>query len=272
MSPGARYILASVTCFSVVSLLVKYLGHLPFEQLVFWRGLICLFITYGYLKFLKIPVWGNNKKVLILRGVAGTLALSFFFYSLHSMPLASAVTIQYLSPIFTVLVSGLFFGEQVSARHWLCSLLGFAGVWIIQGFDDRVSVFDASMGVMGALASAFAYNSVRTLRDSDHEWVVMFYFPLIATVIAAPFSVARWVWPTGWEWPAIVTLGLLTQVAQFFLTRGYSLEKASAVASVNYVGVVLATIYGVAFFGEHLQAPVLVGMSLILFTVWLSGK
>lgn len=238
---------------------------------MFWRGFICLFITYGYLKSRKIYVWGNNRKWLIARGLAGTFALSFFFYSLQHMPLASSVTIQYLSPIFTVIVSGLFFGERVTRRHWLCSMLGFVGVWIIQGYDDRVSLFDASMGIMGALASAFAYNSVRTLKDSDHEWVVMFYFPLIATFASAPFAIHSWVWPRGWDWLAIVMLGLLVQVAQFFLTRGYSREKASAVASINYAGVVLATIYGVAFFGEHLPLPTIIGIAVILLSVWLSS-
>lgn len=238
---------------------------------MFWRGFICLFITYGYLKHLKIPIWGNNKKWLISRGLAGTCALGFFFYSIQAMPLASAVTIQYLSPIFTVIISGLFFGEKVSARHWLCSLLGFLGVFIIQGYDDRVSIFDASMGVMGALSSAFAYNSVRTLKDYDHEWVVMFYFPLIASVISAPFAAQNWVWPQGLDWLAILALGILVQIAQFFLTRGYSREKASAVASVNYAGVLLATVYGVALFGEHLPWPTIIGMLTILVSVWLSS-
>lgn len=238
---------------------------------MFWRGFVCLFITYGYLKHLKLSIWGVNKKWLVIRGVAGTFALGFFFYSIQHMPLASAVTIQYLAPVFTVILAGLFFGEKVSAKHWICSLLGFVGVWVIQGFDDRVSVFDATMGVLGALSSAFAYNSVRTLKDSDHEWVVMFYFPLIATVIAAPIAVSKWVWPVGWDWFWIILLGVLVQIAQLFLTRGYSREKASAVAAVNYVGVLLATTYGVLLFHERLPSATLVGMAIILFSVWLSS-
>lgn len=238
---------------------------------MFWRGFVCLFITYGYLKHLKLHVWGHNKKWLIIRGIAGTFALSFFFYAIQHMPLASAVTIQYLSPVFTVILAGMFFGETVSGRHWFCSLLGFVGVLVIQGFDDRVSLFDAAMGLMGALASAFAYNSVRTLKDSDHEWVVMFYFPLIATLASAPMAFRNWIWPQGWDWFWIVCLGILVQIAQLFLTRAYSREKASAVASVNYFGVMLATVYGVVLFGEHLPPATLAGMGIILLSVWLSS-
>lgn len=272
MPLGARYILAAVSCFSIVSLIVKALSHLPFEQLVFWRGITCLGITYFMVKKLGQPLWGNNKKSLILRGTFGTLALGFFFYTLQSMPLATAVTIQYLSPIFTVMVAALFFGEKVQLIHWLCSLIGFAGVWIIQGYDDRVSLFGALMGVGGALSSAFAYNTVRALKDSDHEWVVMFYFPLIASVVSTPFAMRNWVWPRRTDWILIVLLGGLTQIAQLFLTRGYSLEKASKVAAVNYAGVFYAVIFGVALYGEQLPVATVVGMALILFSVWLSTR
>jgi drug/metabolite transporter (DMT)-like permease len=272
VSTGARYILAAVSCFSIVSLVVKALGHLPFEQLIFWRGVTCLLITYFMVRRLGLPLWGNNKKALVMRGTFGTLALGFFFYTLHTMPLAAAVTIQYLSPIFTVLVAALFFGEKVRPLHWLCSLLGFAGVWIIQGYDDRISLFGALMGVGGALSSAFAYNTVRSLKDSDHEWVVMFYFPLIASVVATPFALRTWVWPQGIDWLYIVLLGAMTQIAQLFLTRGYSLEKASKVAAVNYAGVLFAVIFGIALYGEKLPATTVVGMALILVSVWLSTR
>lgn len=200
------------------------------------------------------------------------MALSCFFYSLLSMPLASAVTLQYLSPVFTVLVAGVFFGESVAPIHWLCSLVGFAGVYVIQGFDPRVETFAASIGVLGALSSAFAYNSVRSLRESDNEWVVMFYFPLIASVVSAPFAFGKWVWPVGREWLAILGIGIFTQFGQFFLTRGYQAAKASETASINYVGVLLATFYGTWLFHEKLLPATAAGMLMILFSVWLSGK
>jgi len=252
--------------------MVKALSHIPIEQLVFWRAVICLSITFVYLRWRGISVWGSNKKVLILRGLAGTIALTLFFYTLHAMPLASAVTIQYLSPIFTVLFSGLFFGEKVSGWHWLCSLVGFAGVWVIQGFDARVGIFDAGVGVVAAMASAVAYNSVRSLRHSDHEWVVIFYFPLVASVLTFPLALRTWIWPAAGDWPLILLIGGLTQVAQLYLTKGYQAERASKIAAVNYAGVLWAVLYGALFFGEGVPWATFAGMILILASVWLSTR
>lgn len=272
MSLGARYLLISVTSFQLVNLTVKSLAHLPFEQIVFCRAFISLLITFVYLKSRKMDLWGQNKRLLILRGLAGTVALTLFFYTLHAMPLATAVTIQHLAPIFTVLISGLFFGEKVKAWHWFCSLLGFAGVYVIQGFDTRVSLLDASIGVVSAIASAVAYNSVRSLRHTDYEWVVIFYFPLIASVILFPWAVHSWVWPQAMDWPLIVIIGVLTQVAQLYLTKAYQAQQASEIAAFNYVGVLWAVLYGILFFGETLPLATLAGMLIILASVYLSTK
>ncbi len=272
MSLGARYLLISVSCFQLVNLAVKSLGHLPFEQVVFWRAFISLTITFAYLRYHRMSLWGENKRLLILRGLAGTVALTLFFYTLHEMPLATAVTIQYLAPIFTVLFSGLFFGEKVLPWHWLCSLLGFAGVWVIQGFDTRVSMLDAAIGVVSAIASAVAYNSVRGLRHTDHEWVVIFYFPLIASIILFPFAVRSGVWPALADWPRIIFIGVMTQVAQLYLTKAYHAEQASRIAAFNYVGVLWAVLFGVLFFGETLPFATVAGMVLILASVWMSTR
>lgn len=251
---------------------VKSLAHLPFEQVVFWRAFISLTITFAFLRYKKIPIWGKNKKILILRGLAGTMALTLFFYTLTKMPLATAVTIQYLAPIFTVLFSGLFFGETVLPWHWICSLIGFGGVWIIEGFDPRVSMFDAAIGVTSAVASAIAYNSVRSLRHTDHEWVVIFYFPLIASLILFPWAVRSGVWPALGDWPRLIFIGVMTQVAQLYLTKAYHAEQAARIAAFNYVGVLWAILFGVLFFGETLPPATLAGMLLILASVWMSTR
>lgn len=257
----------SVTCFAVVSATVKAVYPIPFEQVVFARGLICLIISISYLRFLGISPWGENRKLLILRACAGTVALACFFYTVHSMPLATAVTIQYLNPVFTVLLSGLFFGEKVRLWHWLCTILGFAGVFVIQGFDTRVEGADVMIGLLGAFSAAVAYNTVRSLRDSDHEQVVIFYFPFVATILSAPFAVWAWVWPSPMQWVMLGVVGILTQLAQLFLTRGYQAEAASSVSVVQYVGVLYAIGSGVIFFNEKLPWTTVAGILMILVSV-----
>jgi drug/metabolite transporter (DMT)-like permease len=98
---------------------VKMLGHLPAHELIFWRSIISFSISYAFLKHTGISILGNNLKWLMIRGIAGTIALFFFFMSLRLMPLATASTVQYLSPIFTVLYQSSKSESQTMVVIWL---------------------------------------------------------------------------------------------------------------------------------------------------------
>src|SRR5690606_20181498 len=162
------------------------------------------------------------------------------------MPLASAVTIQYLSPLFTIFLAGFLMKESAQARQWLYFFLAFEGVVLVKGFDPRVSLFELSAGVLAAVFSAFAYNFVRELNDSDHPLVVVMYFPVVTLPLITPFVIAGWVTPSFADWPWVLAIGVFTQLAQVHMTHAYQLEKASRVAILNYVGLIFAV--GIGYF------------------------
>src|SRR5690554_2538270 len=93
--------------FAFMQVMVKFVPHIPAIEIIFFRSLFSLVVSYWILRKNRVPVFGNNKKLLVMRGVSGSLGLIFFFYTLQNIPLASAVTLQYLSPIFTALL-GIF--------------------------------------------------------------------------------------------------------------------------------------------------------------------
>ena len=174
--PGVKYILLATIFFALMNIGVKYLSRIPAHEIVFCRALVTLIVGYILLRREKINPWGNDKRHLILRGATGTVALMMYFYTLQKMPLASAVTIQYLSPIFTIIIAGFMLRERPRSIQWLFFLIAFAGVVMVKGFDARVSVAELSLGVTAAVFSALAYNYIRRLKDSDHPLVVVFYF------------------------------------------------------------------------------------------------
>ena len=108
MSRGIGFMLISTVAFSLMQLCVKFLHHLPTHELILFRSAISLVLSLGYLLPKGINPLGNNRKFLLLRGIFGVTALSLFFVTIQNIPLASAVTIQYLSPIFTA-VSPFFY-------------------------------------------------------------------------------------------------------------------------------------------------------------------
>ena len=272
ITTGVKYILASTVFFALMNIGVKYLDNIPAYEIVFFRALVSLVVCYFLLLKAKISPWGNNKKYLLLRGLAGTAALMMYFYTLQNMPLASAVTIQYLSPIFTIIIAGFLLKEYPRPVQWIFFVVSFGGVVMIKGFDPRITVTELAIGVAAAVGSALAYNFIRKLKDFDHPLVVVFYFPLVTVPIIGTYTVFHWVSPNLKDWIILILIGLATTVAQIFMTRGYQMEKAANVSNFNYLGTVYAIFLGYFIFSETIGVLGFVGIFLILFGVIMGSR
>ncbi|WP_373524447.1 DMT family transporter [Aquiflexum sp.] len=256
--------------FSLMNVSVKLIPHIPAIEIILFRSVFSLILTYILLTREKLPVFGNNKKLLIIRGIAGSIGLMAFFYTLQNIPLASAVTLNYLAPVFTTILGIFVVKERVQGRQFLYFGISFLGVIIIEGFDPRISAFDLSIALVASLAMGVAYNVIRKLKNSEHPLVIMLYFPLITIPIAAVASYFFWVMPTGWDWLILLAVGLLTQFAQYFMTLSYQNAQLSKVASLSYIGIIYALGFGFFIFGETYSLVVFLGMSLVLLGVILN--
>ena len=256
--------------FSLMNVSVKLIPHIPAIEIILFRSVFSLVFTYLLLKKESQPVFGKNKKLLIIRGIAGSIGLMAFFYTLQNIPLASAVTLNYLAPVFTTILGIFVVKERVQGRQFLYFGISFLGVIIIEGFDPRISAFDLSIALVASLAMGVAYNVIRKLKNSEHPLVIMLYFPLITIPIAAVASYFFWVMPTGWDWLILLAVGLLTQFAQYFMTLSYQNAQLSKVASLSYIGIIYALGFGFFIFGETYSLVVFLGMSLVLLGVILN--
>ncbi len=272
MSIGVKYIIISTIFFALMNIGVKYLDNIPAYEIVFFRALVSLVVCYFLIKKQKLNPWGNNKKYLILRGIAGTGGLMMYFYTLQQMPLASAVTIQYLSPIFTIIFAGFLLKEHPRSIQWLFFLISFMGVFFIKGFDPRVSVTDLIIGISAAVCSGFAYNFIRKLKEFDHPLVVVLYFPLVTVPIIGTYTLFHWVTPNLTELIILIGIGLTTTVAQIYMTKAYQLERAANISNFNYLGAVYAIIIGYFLFGEVISLLAYLGIGLIISGVLFSAR
>lgn len=256
--------------FALMNVSVKLIPHIPALQIILFRSVFSLVVTYFFLKSKNIPVLGNNKKLLVIRGIAGSVGLMAFFYTLQTIPLASAVTINFLAPIFTTILGIFIVKEKVASRRFVYFAISFAGVVIIQGFDPRIAVSDLLIGLTAAFAMGVAYNIIRKLKTSEHPLVIMFYFPLITIPIASVITYFVWIQPQGWDWVILLAIGLLTQFAQYFMTMAYQNANLSKVASLSYIGIIYALGFGFVFFDETHNLYTYLGMVLVLAGVLLN--
>ncbi len=263
--------IAASLFFSLMSLLVKAAGAgLPSSEIVLARGVVSLVLSYALLRRRGISPWGNHRPLLILRGVFGFGGLYCFYYGLTHLPFAEATVIQYMSPVLTALLAALILREGLTARLALSLAVSVVGVLLISrpavifGVPSQLDRVAVLISIGGAVCAAFAYVVVRRLRDSDDPLVIVFYFPVVAVPMTIPAVWNVFVWPTPLEWLLLLGVGVTTQIAQVYMTRGLALVKAGRATSIGYIQVVFAAFFGAVFFGEIPGLLTICGSGLIV--------
>lgn len=261
---GARQMLLATFYFAMMNIFVKAVSHLPAMEVVFFRCGISLLMCLYYLRKEKVDWRGSNRKLLLLRGVFGTISLYAYFVTLAHMPLGTAVTIQYLSPVFTTILAIFVLSEKVRPVMWFFYLISLAGVFVLKGFDDQIDSFYLAVGVLSAIGSSCAYVTIRTIRDLEHPLVVVLHFQLLGTLTGFTFSLADFEMPQGIDWFYLLMVGVFTQLGQVSMTKSYQAERASKVAILVYTGVIYATLAGYLLFDEKYGPWTLIGMAMII--------
>lgn len=264
ISKGVWFMFLATFFFALMNVTIKLLPNIPAVEIVFFRSVVSLVLSLGFLKKDKIPIWGSNKKILIARGAAGAMSLILYFKLIQEIPLASAATILFLSPVFAIILGIFFVKESVKPMQWLFFILTLAGIIMIKGFDHRVGTVYLLIGIGSSFFSGIAYNCIRMLKTSEHPLVIILYFPLVTLPITGIWSAFIWVTPHGIEWLLLLLVGVLTQIAQYYMTRSFQQEEISKVASLRYLDIIYALAFGYVFFHEFFNVWVYAGM---MFTV-----
>lgn len=285
MVRGILYIILSGISFFVVNFFVKMLGNpshpiipnlqkYPAHELVFFRSVVSFSISAAIIKYRGLSLLGNNRRWLLLRGTAGMIALTLFFFTLHKLPLAIASTLQYLSPIFTVLIASRLFGEAVTKIQYVSSVIAFIGVAFIGlngisgGFSGQGSeVLWMFLGVVSAVLSGVAYNAISKLKETEEPINIVVYFPMLALPITGIWCLFDFTFPQGIEWLILLTIGIFTQIAQVLMTWAFMSTNTAIVAPFQYIGAIYALLSGWFIFDEKLELVSLLGVCLVVFGV-----
>lgn len=263
---GVLYMAASAVFFSGMSALVKLAGHrLPAGEIVLVRVILTLILSLVMVRRAGLSPWGTRRGALVLRGLLGFTALSCYYWTLTTLPLAVATTIYFVAPIVTAIAAAIILHERSGWAAVVAIALGFAGTLMVaQPGTGAVDPVATLIAVAGAVSSGFAYVTVRQLSREEDPLVIVFYFPLVALPLSIPWAVSHAIWPTAREWLVLGGIGVLTQAAQVCLTRGLSLERAGRASAVGYLQVVLSMIWGITLFGEVPAGATIAGAALII--------
>jgi drug/metabolite transporter (DMT)-like permease len=236
-------------------------------ELVFYRAIVQLAVAWAVLAGAGLSIRTKTLGMHVHRGVAGFVSLFMFFYALTKLPVATAMTLNYMSPLWLALLLTLIARERPGAPLTVTIVLGFAGsVMLLRPTLSAGQIWPATIGLVSGVISAIAYWNVRQLVRA-HEPVarVVFYFALFA-------ALGSIVWMAPQQWHPITTanawmlagVGIFGSAGQLTMTRAYGKGSTLVTAALSYSGIVFSALLGVLVGHDALPLIAWLGIALII--------
>ena len=203
-----------------------------------------------------------------MRGAVGFVSLVLYFFAIQALPLATAVTLNYTSPLFLALFLAFWSGERLRGALVMALAVGFVGVVLLLQPTLREDQWAGAVTGLGSgVLAGVAYYNVRNLGAlGEPEWRTVFYFSLISTAGGTPWVLAsdatRGVDAYGVA--LLLGVGVFGAIAQLAMTRAYRYGKTLVSASLAYSTVIFSSLFGVLIWDEKLPAVAWLGIALIV--------
>lgn len=267
---GSLWMLVAALGFAIMGALVK-IGAQKFSaaELVFYRSIFGLASIWLYIAVAKLPLRTPHISKHISRSLVGFTSLVLFFYAIAHLPLATAITLNYTSPLFLAVFMPFLLHEKPKKILLIALAIGFIGVTILlKPTFDKDSWFAGLMGLISGMGAAVAYVHVKQLGQlNEPDWRTVFYFTMLSTLGAGLWMLFDSFQQLAWSDLAVLGgLGLSATIAQLALTRAYRTGDTLVVASLAYVTVILASIFGIILWGEHLSLDAWLAIGLIIIS------
>ncbi len=283
---GISFILLGMSLFSIQDVIVKLIsGDYPIHQIVALRSMISLLLLlgaayrYGSWTQLRSTRLGTH----LVRGLLMLLSYLAYYLAIAALPLADAIALYFVSPLFVTMLSALILREPIGLKQWLALSCGFVGMLVILRPGTAVFQPVAVMSLLAALAYAASVILNRRLASSESGLALAIYSTLVYLIPTALFGLfwgqgiaiesqhpslqfltRAWIWPTSFDFGLIALTGLIAAIGFYALARAYSIAPAGTVAPFEYVMLLMGVLWGFVFWHEFPDYLTLIGMALVV--------
>ena len=256
--------------FALMSLFVKLSGDIPSMQKGFFRNIIAVFISsiplIKHWRFINIPRNNTGWLVLISRSVFGTIGLVLNFYAISHISLADSSIIQKLSPFIIIILSYIFFKEEMTRFQVFAIIIAFIGITlIIKPSGNNIISMGALAALLGALCAGIAYTCVRYLgtHNISGEFII-FFFSSLSSLILLPYLILDYRTMTFYQLSMLLLAGISATIGQYGVTFAYKFAAAKNISVFDYSQVLFSGIFGYMFFGEFPDFQSLIGYIIVI--------
>lgn len=268
-SPELQAMAQMILCTFWFASMTALVRHLSLEMhpflIVFWRNataFLCMlpwFFRHG-----RVKVSAHKMKWYLWRGGNGVLAMIVWFYAISLIPLATAISLSFTTPLFTTIVAVTCLGERVGIRRWAAITIGFLGALVVlrpglEGFNPAYFWV-----ILASCLWAVSNLIIKRLTNTESPQSIVFYMTVFMTPFSFPFAIYYWKWPSLEEWGWIILIGITSNLAQLFLSKAYSKAEVSLLQPFDFFRLIFATGIGYIAFQEVPDMVTVVGALIIL--------
>ena len=253
---GAIWVLLSGVTFVTMTTLVKHLsGDYPSHVQNFYRQTGSLIVAVPFM--LRSPrsvlfVPRSTIPALFLRALLATIGMILLLYTYEALPMAEANALSFTRPLWVVLLAALLLREMIGPGQIVAVALGFVGVVIImRPWGAELAIGWPHLAALGsALCLAGTITGVKSLTRNLSASSILVWSCIIGEILALPFALADWRWPSPADVIPLFLIGLLSAANQMLFIKGMAVGEAAILAPIDYARLVLSVIAGLLVFGE----------------------
>lgn len=277
LARSARPLLGSAVCFAIMASLARAVApHVSGPQAAFLRFAAGTVVVLGLASLGRISLRPRHPRWLMVRGVAGGLAVLCYFLCIERVGVGVATLFNYTAPVWSLFLGWWLLGERPGRAVPAALVLTSAGVFLVAGGDIATSGASlwSIVGLASAVLSALALTAIRVVRRasrpgavSESSWTVFASFTILGMLTTAPFSLppyGAWTWPSPFDWILLAAMATASVIAQLLMTRALSQVTAVTTGIVHQLTVVLTLLAGALAFGERLTVRALVGSAVTM--------
>lgn len=266
------WMLVSAFMFSLMGVCIK-LAATDYNtgEIVLYRSLIGVIVLLAMVRLRGQTIRTRHFGAHVKRSVAGVASLGLWFYSLTQLPLSTAMTLNYMSPIWIsllVMATAAMRGTlRTDMRLTVAIFAGFLGVaLLLQPTVDSQAWGGGLAGVLSGIFSAVAYMQVKELGSAgEPDWRIVFYFSVGGTLLGLVWVGFQGMHALTWRGAGLMlAVGVAALIAQTALTRAFSLGDTLVTANLQYSGVIFATLFSMLVWDDWPALAGWVGMVLIV--------
>lgn len=248
---GIVFIILSAFGFAMMSAFIKLSGDLPSIQKTFFRNLVSCIIAFSLILKYKESAFGSkeNRKILILRSIFGTLGIILNFYAIDRLVLSDANMLNKLSPFFVIIFSALFLSEKINFKQFIAIIIAFVGTLFIIKPSFNLDMIPAFMGILGAIFAAGAYTCLRVLGGREKHYTIVFYFSLFSLVVIFPFMMVVYTPMSIKQLFYLLMAGVFASIGQFGITIAYKYAPAKEISIFDYSNILFSAMISFLVFG-----------------------